>query len=800
MVLSRTESFNHASLNRLWVLRSVLLNQLESKQDESITLIANLPCNIQDFLSVIEHDINGWQVLFGQNYRFNYSPFLLNKFLLLLKSEQEKSSFKPLEFERIIEQLKAFLFRAVDINNPSALKSLLDSQLVDINAQNDSHETLLMMSARTNQHSVFSELLKQGPNLRLKNRNGQTIFDFLRASPILEQTFLEPLVCYAFKQWSLEKPLLDIEPLIEDIESAITLNLDIGCAVLHGYLSELYCEKSKRKLNEQVSKDKALCHAFLSEDTGLFSKIYNFYQGLDEEDKSVNLPFCASKIFYYAATEGHESLIQTLIDFGISIDSLSQDRHKDTALIQACLANKIKAVSILLKYNVKTDILDVRGYSAFMYAFDWHDDQNLMQLLSAGVDIEQEDGNGLTSLQYTVVMGQFDLFKKLLNWGANPELLYPGGDTLMAKAISVEALDIIEYLVKEEIAGSYVIDNGETPLIQAVRKELPANILTLLATDQQKDFQIEETGETALMLACYTGSELAISALLSRNVDFHLKNTKGETALDLSSNSAVIFKKVFDLFHPYYQTYFVKRIKALESADINMIELRDFINELDSFLPIYQRGASYSWKSKDLRFYYEPEFRDLLLFKKAEILLRLFFSDEEPNMDSVINAFSVITKASKLYTSAQFEMANFLYVLATSDETHFDNALLWRALKHCDASEDEAFSAKIFSALVGGTGFNSEIVPVGDDKRLEFCAEKMRQASKREKALEQELQNVKAALKMLEQKPPQNLTQTSSLTKQGYSDRFFNESAVPDNATEVTSIAPSSKRLKPSGL
>ena len=73
---------------------------------------------------------------------------------------------------------------------------------------------------------------------------------------------------------------------------------------------------------------------------------------------------------------------------------------------------------------------------------------------------------------------------------------------------------------------------GDNPLIIATRQGHLTALLLLLRGDSDPNFQILQTGNTALHIAATSGFPLLLKCLVLFDADWHIKNKEGKTALD----------------------------------------------------------------------------------------------------------------------------------------------------------------------------------------------------------------------------------------------------------------------------
>ena len=82
----------------------------------------------------------------------------------------------------------------------------------------------------------------------------------------------------------------------------------------------------------------------------------------------------------------------------------------------------------LLRMGADTSITDVTGQTALMCAARYNESEPvLMQLLAAGAPVNSADRDGYTALMYAAQFNTPSITKKLLRFGADPDIKTPDG-------------------------------------------------------------------------------------------------------------------------------------------------------------------------------------------------------------------------------------------------------------------------------------------------------------------------------------------------------------------------------------
>lgn len=136
---------------------------------------------------------------------------------------------------------------------------------------------------------------------------------------------------------------------------------------------------------------------------------------------------------------------------------------------------------------------------------------------------------------------------KLLDKGANPNLLLENGKTLLTDSIERNDIDFVELLLKHATDSNLEDNNGKIPLFLAVNQNRD-NIISLLLESNIDLNKIDKKGNTILNLAIRKDNIETIRKLLNKGINVNIKNLDGTSSLNLAvhfSNISII-KKLLD--------------------------------------------------------------------------------------------------------------------------------------------------------------------------------------------------------------------------------------------------------------
>ena len=164
------------------------------------------------------------------------------------------------------------------------------------------------------------------------------------------------------------------------------------------------------------------------------------------------------------------------------------------------------------------------------------------ELVDSGVDVNASGTKGATPLFWA--MSNYNGFKKLLELGADPNVTYGNGGSIMHIGIWVEDNRILETALEHGGNPNLVIKGSifeDTPIFRAVSQAAlgrgEEKIGILLDAGANINAQ-DKFGWTPLMRAgSHVGSDLVIY-LLERGADYKIKNNAGRTLANLIAEKA----------------------------------------------------------------------------------------------------------------------------------------------------------------------------------------------------------------------------------------------------------------------
>lgn len=269
-----------------------------------------------------------------------------------------------------------------------------------------------------------------------------------------------------------------------------------------------------------------------------------------------------------ACKNNQKSVVQTFLKRG-GVDVDKRDEYGNTPLIYACMKGSRDVVKLLLDNGADAGLGNQSNRTPMHFAAETGNFQILSLLTDAGADVNCTDNNGMTPLMLLAKNGRTAAAMKLLQ---NPDVDISIKDNHSRMAIDyatssglrelVEALsqageehadscgnttlhhacwdmqsEVVRVLVEKEPENvNKRNDNGESPLLLAVRRENLMIVELLLAAGAQPDCA-DDNGVLPLHIAAGNGDYFVGKALLSSGAQINRKDADGQTPLILAAEN-----------------------------------------------------------------------------------------------------------------------------------------------------------------------------------------------------------------------------------------------------------------------
>ncbi|ADG72768.1 ankyrin repeat domain-containing protein [Brachyspira murdochii] len=188
----------------------------------------------------------------------------------------------------------------------------------------------------------------------------------------------------------------------------------------------------------------------------------------------------AANIYYSASSV--EEYAQAIADFNLIKDKASLDEWQSKYTDQTPITFAIdyypteeKAIE-LISYGADVNQKDFRGLTPLMNASLNGYVKLAIELIKHNADVNAKDNTSADSLFYAVnANNSLELVKVLLNSGANPNIVYSdpeeGSFTILDRSLYYNNFEIFKTLVENGANINKVNDRGEPLIVDAIRRE-----------------------------------------------------------------------------------------------------------------------------------------------------------------------------------------------------------------------------------------------------------------------------------------------------------------------------------------
>ncbi|KPI35032.1 putative ankyrin repeat protein [Cyphellophora attinorum] len=240
---------------------------------------------------------------------------------------------------------------------------------------------------------------------------------------------------------------------------------------------------------------------------------------------------------YRAVYQRDTSMVEMLLARGADPDA--RPPHKDSCIYTAVKRDDTSTVTMLLGTNrVGLDEITENGETA-LYRAVTHFQRRITQLLlDAGASVHVRPTGKNTMLEVAVSQHESDLFKTILEKGADPNERNRNGDTPLSlflshgRSMSTSNLAPIVRLLLDRGANPNARNGkGETSLSIAVRNSLPSVVPLLLQRNNLDINAKDSKGNSPLSQAIAQSDKETSIVLLQHGADANATNPSGEHVL-----------------------------------------------------------------------------------------------------------------------------------------------------------------------------------------------------------------------------------------------------------------------------
>jgi len=202
----------------------------------------------------------------------------------------------------------------------------------------------------------------------------------------------------------------------------------------------------------------------------------------------------------------------------------------------AASKNDEVVLQTLLKAGVNVNQANKKGDTSLNYATYYGYEAIVKALLKAGADVNQTNDKGNISLILAAKYGHEAVVKALLKAGANVNQANEKGNTSLILAAESGYEAIVKALLKAGANVNQANEKGNTSLNYAAKNDHEAIVKALLAAGANAN-QANKDGNTSLILAAKKGYEAVAKTLLAAGANANQVNNYGGTSLNYAAES-----------------------------------------------------------------------------------------------------------------------------------------------------------------------------------------------------------------------------------------------------------------------
>lgn len=223
-----------------------------------------------------------------------------------------------------------------------------------------------------------------------------------------------------------------------------------------------------------------------------------------------------------------------------------QNQNGETFLHLALKSRKIQKAVWLLSKNIKADIMDNDGLTAFDIAVNNQNHRIVRTLINTtNVTLNKKDKFGRTILQDSIILGDHEMAKILLENGADINSKNNQNRNVIYDAVSYGNLEFIEYLLSFDSLELNNIDTSKDTILNHKTVKRNDNIAIMLIENGADPTIINSDGKTYLSNCALIGIDSLdiINTIIKCGFDINSKIANGNTILMEMIDSILLLNK-----------------------------------------------------------------------------------------------------------------------------------------------------------------------------------------------------------------------------------------------------------------
>ena len=235
---------------------------------------------------------------------------------------------------------------------------------------------------------------------------------------------------------------------------------------------------------------------------------------------------CRNTPMHYAVQHNFVAIVKLLLKYaptngGLKLEEPNENGH--TPLMEAASAGFVECAKLLIEAGaqVNTQSNEFKETALTLAAYKGHADM-VAYLIAQSADIEHKTDEMHTALMEACMDGHVECARILIQHGACVNMPPDAFESPLTLAACGGHVELADLLIEAHADLEERNDEGYTPLMEAAREGHEEMVALLLFHDADINAVTEETGETALTLACCGGCFEVAKFLLEAGADPNL--------------------------------------------------------------------------------------------------------------------------------------------------------------------------------------------------------------------------------------------------------------------------------------
>lgn len=443
---------------------------------------------------------------------------------------------------------EAKLVQAAKTGNMKIIQDML-GQGIDINTQDTSGRTLLILAASAGKYAAADLLLDKGANVDKFDKNGNTLLHYLASSSRKEALDLmkkaiakgadikyanfsktrETPAAVAIQKGNI--PVLELLMASGFSHDRFLNNLPM---IIYAYearqvkIVKLLAEKGADLDAENSLKESLLHLAVMKNDSATVQYLLGKGASPDRKGSQGRTPL------FMAVEKGNAKIAELLLKKGADANTFDNS-GRNIMHVLASGRNTGKTITAFSGYGININKTDNTGKTPLMTAVSEKRWENVKPLVDAGASFRFTDLTGKTLLVMAMESKNTSLALYLIEKGIDIKQKNTSGRTALHTAISFRGKDwdkIVTLIIQKGGVVNEGDNSGVTPAGIAIDSGNTSGFKILL--DNGLDINLRERGTDPLVLYAYKKNQrLIFTELSKRGADIKLKDGNGDTILHL---------------------------------------------------------------------------------------------------------------------------------------------------------------------------------------------------------------------------------------------------------------------------